>query len=257
MLLEVNNITFGYGDKNVLSNINFSINEGEILSLLGPNGTGKTTLIKCINNILKPRSGSVTINEQNILDMKQKDIAKIIAYVPQYSTINFPINTIDLIMMGRTPFLKNSSKEEDKNIVFEIMERMDLERYAFKDINTMSGGERQRVLIARALAQQPKVLILDEPTNNLDMKNQLLILRFIKKLVIEKKIAVIMSIHDLNLASMFSDKILMLKDSKVFSYGSCKNVINKENIKELYNVEVSISLEDDCKYIRLLNKEPV
>lgn len=257
MLLEVNNITFGYGEKNILQDVTFNINEGEILSLLGPNGTGKTTLIKCINNILKTKEGDILLNKQNISKMKAKDRAKSIAYVPQYSTVNFQISVIDTVMMGRTPFIGSNVTKEDKEIVFDIVKMMDLERYAFKDINNMSGGERQRVLIARALAQEPKILILDEPTSSLDMKNQLLILRLIKKIVVEKRIAVIMSIHDLNLASMFSDKILMLKESKVFSYGSCGEVITEENIKNLYKVEVCVSEEDDFKYVRLLNKEPL
>lgn len=252
-MLEIKNISFGY-KKNipVLENISLSVASGEILGILGPNGTGKTTFIKCINNILKPDCGGVLFNGKNISNMKQQEIAKIIAYVPQYVSSFFNVNVIDTVMMGRLPYADRKYSDEDESIVFEILRKMNLEKFAFRNIKEMSGGERQRVFIARAMAQQPKVIILDEPTSSLDLHNQLFILHIVAELAAVNNIAIIMTIHDLNLASMFCDKILMLKDKHIFALGTAQEVLTEDNVKEIYGVETKITIEDGYKHIRLL-----
>ena len=252
-MLEIKNISFGY-KKNipVLENISLSVASGEILGILGPNGTGKTTFIKCINNILKPDCGGVLFNGKNISNMKQQEIAKIIAYVPQYVSSFFYVNVIDTVMMGRLPYAGRKYSKEDEKIVFEILRKMNLEKFAFRNIKEMSGGERQRVFIARAMAQQPKVIILDEPTSSLDLHNQLFILHTVAELATENNIAIIMTIHDLNLASMFCDKILMLKDKHIFALGTAQEALTEDNVKEIYGVETKITIEDGYKHIRLL-----
>lgn len=253
MTLQINNISFGYKkDQIILDDITIEVKQGEILGILGPNGTGKTTFIKCINNIHTPNSGSVIYNGKNITELKQEEIAKIIAYVPQYINSFFPMNVIDTVMMGRLPYAGRNFSKEDEEIVFSIIQKMNLEKFAFRNIKEMSGGERQRVFIARAMAQQPRIIILDEPTSSLDLHNQLFILHTIADLAKENNISIIMTIHDLNLAAMFCDKILMLKDTKIFAYGDPTEVLIKDNIDEMYSVKTEVTNIDGYAHIRLL-----
>lgn len=253
MSLQIKNLSFGYKkNQMILNNINLEIKQGEILGILGPNGTGKTTFIKCINNIHKPNEGRILYDGNNIMNLSQLNIAKIIAYVPQYTNNFFPMNVIDIVMMGRMPYVKKNYSDEDKEIVFSIIKKINLEKFAFRNIKEMSGGERQRVFIARAMAQQPKIIILDEPTSSLDLYNQLFILHTITKLAKENNITIIMTIHDLNLASMFCDNILMLKDAHIFAHGKPESILTAENIYEMYKVRTEITTPENYKHIRLL-----
>lgn len=253
MALQIENISFGYDkNKKILNNISLSVNQGEVLGILGPNGTGKTTFIKCINHILSPDSGEILFDGQKLDNMTPKDIAKIIAYVPQYTGDFFAMNVIDAVMMGRLPYTQNQYSHQDRTIVFNILRQMQLENFAFRSIKAMSGGERQRVFIARALAQQPQCIILDEPTSSLDLHNQLFILQTITDLAKAGNISVIMTIHDLNLAAMFCDKILMLKDSHIFAYGITEDILTEININAMYNVKTNVTMADGHKHIRLI-----
>lgn len=253
MELKINNLSFSYSrEKIVLKDVSFAVEQGEVLGVLGTNGTGKTTLLKCINNILQPTVGGIYFGKEDIAKLKQNQIAKIIAYVPQYANNLSPVTVIDFVMQGRIPYAGFSFSQHDKQIVLDVLQQFDLENYAFRKVNELSGGERQRVLIARALAQDPKIIILDEPTSSLDLYNQLFILEIIKEMGQKENLAVIMTIHDLNLASMFCDKLLMLKNGKVFAYGKTDNVLTEENIKTVYNVQTAVSIADGCKHIRLV-----
>lgn len=166
-MLKINNISFSYGqDKKILDDISLDVSQGDVLGILGINGAGKTTFIKCINNIFSPDFGTVKINGKDISSMTPKEIAQLIAYVPQYNGTFFNINVLDTVMMGRLPYAGRSYSKKDREIVYNILEKMNLEKFAFRSISEMSGGERQRVFIARALAQQPKIIILDEPTSS-------------------------------------------------------------------------------------------
>lgn len=253
MELKINNLSFSYSrEKIVLKDVSFAVEQGEVLGVLGTNGTGKTTLLKCINNILQPTVGGIYFGKEDITKLKQNQIAKIIAYVPQYANNLSPVTVIDFVMQGRIPYAGFSFSQHDKQIVLDVLQQFDLENYAFRKVNALSGGERQRVLVARALAQEPKIIILDEPTSSLDLYNQLFILEIIKEMGQKENLAVIMTIHDLNLASMFCDKLLMLKSGKVFAYGKTDNVLTEENIKTVYNVQTTVSIADGCKHIRLV-----
>lgn len=253
MELKINKLSFSYShEKIVLKDISFAVEQGEFLGVLGTNGTGKTTLLKCINNILEPTVGGIYFGKEDITKLKQNEIAKIIAYVPQYANNLSPVNVIDFVMQGRIPYAGFSFSQLDKQIVLDVLQQFDLENYAFRKVNELSGGERQRVLIARALAQDPKIIILDEPTSSLDLYNQLFILEIIKEMGHKENLAVIMTIHDLNLASMFCDKLLMLKSGKVFAYGKSEDVLTVDNIKAVYNVQTAISIADGCKHVRLV-----
>ena len=252
-MLKINNISFSYRqDKKILDDISLDVNQGDVLGILGINGAGKTTFIKCINNIFSPNSGTVKVNGKDISSMTPKEIAQLIAYVPQYNGTFFNINVLDTVMMGRLPYAGRSYSKKDREIVYNILEKMNLEKFAFRSIREMSGGERQRVFIARALAQQPKIIILDEPTSSLDLHNQLFILKIIEDLAKRDNLTIIMIIHDLNLASMFCSKLVMLKEGKIFAQGNSADVLIEENISKVYKVSSKISIEDGYKHIRLL-----
>lgn len=255
MTLHIKNLSFAYkkGFK-ILDDISISLEQGNILGILGPNGTGKTTFIKCINRIHEPLEGEIIFEDRNLRALKHEDVAKIIAYVPQYINTSFSMSVIDAVMMGRLPYAKRSYSEDDKKIVFEVIRSMELEDFAFRNIRELSGGERQRVFVARALAQNPKMIILDEPTSSLDLHNQLFILRIIEKVAREKNITIMMTIHDLNLAAMFCDKILMLKNKKIFAYGSTDEVLTEDNVNTMYKVNTKITEEEGYKHIRLLRE---
>ena len=251
-MLEIKNLSYWYSNnKKVLDDISFTVENSCILSLLGSNGTCKTTLLKCINNIISPKSGEVLIDGINVSNLTPSKRAKLIGYVPQYNNSVFPITVIDAVMMGRMGFCNKNITSKDKDIVFDIIEKMELSEFAFKYINEMSGGERQRVFIARALAQEPKVIILDEPTSSLDMKNQLLTLEIISKISKEKELSVLMSIHDLNLASLFSDKILVLNNGNIYNIGTPNEVLTSSMINDVYNVNASVTTYDGYQYVRL------
>ena len=255
MTLHIKNLSFAYkkGFK-ILDDISISLEQGNILGILGPNGTGKTTFIKCINRIHEPLEGQIIFEDKNLRALKHEDVAKIIAYVPQYINTSFSMSVIDAVMMGRLPYAKRSYSEDDKRIVFDVIRSMELEDFAFRNIRELSGGERQRVFVARALAQNPKMIILDEPTSSLDLHNQLFILRTIEKVAREKNITIVMTIHDLNLAAMFCDKILMLKNKKIFAYGSTDEVLTEDNVNTMYKVNTKITEEEGYKHIRLLRE---
>lgn len=253
-MLEIRNLSFAYSkNKEVLKDVSFKAIKGEVLGILGPNGTGKTTLIKCINRILPIGSGEILIENFNIKNLKQKEVAQRIAYVPQYSSSFVNLNVIDTVMMGRVPYVTNKFSEKDMQIVIEILKKMNLEKFAFTNIKEMSGGERQLVYIARAMAQEPQIIILDEPTSSLDLSNQLFVMQKIVDLAKQKKIAVLISIHDLNLAAMFCDKILMLNKGNAVIQGSIQEVLTAENIEKIYRVKTEILGNGREKYVRILN----
>lgn len=252
MSLFADGITFGYTkEREILSDISFTLPFGQSLFLLGPNGTGKTTLLKCINHLLVPQKGKVFIHGEDVAKLSPKKRARKIGYVPQYSHHAFPMNVVDTIMMGRIAFGGYRMGKADKDVVFRLIEQLNLQEFAFQTIDRMSGGERQRVLIARALAQEPELLILDEPTGSLDLYNQMLTLKLLSSLAHEKGMGVILSIHDLNLASLFADQVMILKESRIFSLGKPEETLLKENIREVYGVETAVTMEDGKVHVRL------
>lgn len=252
MSLFADGITFGYTkEREILSDISFTLPFGQSLFLLGPNGTGKTTLLKCINHLLVPQKGKVFIHGEDVAKLSPKKRARKIGYVPQYSHHAFPMNVVDAIMMGRIAFGGCRMGKADKDAVFRLIEQLNLQEFAFQTIDRMSGGERQRVLIARALAQEPELLILDEPTSSLDLHNQMLILKLLSGLAHEKGMGVVLSIHDLNLASLFADQVMILKESRIFSLGKPEETLLKENIREVYGVETAVTMEDGKVHVRL------
>ena len=240
MGLSVEGLTFSYGKKTVLREVSFEVPSGCVLGLLGPNGTGKTTLLKAVGALHRPKSGRCLLDGEDLLSMSTAARAKRAAYVPQSTHAPFPARVIDIVMLGRMPFLRYSPTQRDKEIAAGALSRLGLEELAFRDIGALSGGERQRVLIARALAQQPKLLLLDEPTSSLDLKNQLQTMGLVRDLAREEKLTAVISIHDLNLAALFCDRFLMLKEAQVFAFGGAEEVLPSANIKSVYGVEAEV-----------------
>ncbi len=236
-MITVKNLSFSYNSEPVLNDLNFEAREGEVIFILGPNGSGKTTLLKCIAGILKPR-GAILVENQSLNDLSKRELAKKLAYVPQRGDTGF-LTVFDVILLGRKPYMGFGPTNEDYRIVKDVMSLLSLEKLAFRRLNELSGGELQKVMIARALAQRPRILLLDEPTNNLDVKNQIEIMRLIRKIAKESNISVISTMHDLNLASLYADRILMIKNGKIFASGGIE-VLNKENIKAVYGVDVEV-----------------
>ena len=255
MRLTAEHITFGYRtERRILDDVSLHVAPGEVLGLLGPNGTGKTTLIKCIAQLLQPSAGTVCVDGTDLAALRPADIAKRIAYVPQYTHAAFGMTALQAVLMGRLPYAGHRYRAKDERIAFDVIERMGLSDFAFRNIVEMSGGERQRVFIARALAQETGLIILDEPTPCFDLYNQLFILRLITEIAKRENIAVLMTIHDLNLASLFCDTLLMLKDAHVFAHGRAQEVLTEENVAAMYGVATRVTVEDGAKHVRLLKE---
>lgn len=249
MKLKIQGLDFRYNSKLVLKDITLEVGEEEILTLLGPNGSGKTTLLRCIMRILNPDKGYILINGRQISKIKRRELAKRMACVPQSEPDNFPTTVFDAILIGRRPYLNWNPSIKDFKIVSEVLHLLELEEFVLRDLNELSGGEKQKVLIARAIVQEPEIMLLDEPTSNLDLRHQLEVLEIIKYLVKKRTISVIMAMHDLNLASKYSDKLVMLKNGKIFSTGTPKQVITPENIKSVYGVEATVYNQSQTPYV--------
>ncbi len=248
MKLELKDVSFSYGKRPVLESITMCVEEGEIVSIVGPNGSGKTTLLKCINRILKPK-GNILLDGVDLKKLKLNEIAQLMGYVPQSTMYSFPTTVFDVVLLGRKPYLGWSPSSKDLEIVSNVLSLLGLDNLILRNFNELSDGEKQKILIARALAQEPKLLLLDEPTSNLDIKHQLEVLSLIRNIAKKKKISAIMAIHDLNLASQFSDRIFFLRQGKIYDFGTPEAVITKENIKAVYGVNTIISWNSNKPHI--------
>ena len=247
MILEIEALDFAYGKEKVLKNINLRAQKGELITLIGPNGSGKSTLLKCINNYLEADQGSIEIKGQSLKNYSRRELAQIIAYVPQSAEDISNLNVFETVLMGRKPHSSWKAGKRDKKITAGIISEMGLETIAFKELNNLSGGQKQKVFIARAAAQQAELILLDEPTNNLDLKHQLEIFNLIREEVKNGKTAIV-TMHDLSLVSRFSDRIIMLKNGRVFSDGSDSS-LSAAKINSVYGVEVSLKEHNGKKII--------
>jgi len=239
--LVINRLSFSYKSIAALKDVELELGLNEVMSIVGPNGSGKSTLLKCIDRILKPNNGAVLIDGRDAANIRLGELSKIVGYVPQSSTSTFPFTVFDVVLMGRRPYIRWSVSESDKEIVAEILNFLGISELAARYFNELSGGEQQKVIVARALAQQPHILLLDEPTSNLDIKHQLEVLSIVKGLTRSSQLSVIMAMHDLNLASRFSDRMLMLKRGCVFAVGTPESVLTEENIESVYGVKSHVT----------------
>lgn len=238
MILTVNDLSFHYPGHEVLNDIGFEVGKGECLAILGTNGAGKSTLLKCLNRINPIKKGSVTIGDTELRNFGRTDLAKRIGYVSQ--STQFTSSTVfDAVLLGRKPYIKWDVTQQDLDIVESVLHSLHLTEFSMRYVDELSGGEVQKVSIARALAQQPDILMFDEPTSNLDLKNQLEVIQIIKEIVSEKQISAIVTMHDLNLALRFADKYMMIRSGRVFAAGGSE-IMTTENIAKVYSVDVSI-----------------
>jgi iron complex transport system ATP-binding protein len=242
MNFTVENGCFNYGSREILRGIDFSAGPGEILSVLGPNGVGKTTLLRCMMGFLKWKSGRTLVDGRDILSMKQSDVWKKIAYVPQSKSSVFSYTALEMVLMGRTAHLKVFAlpTAEDRRIAESVMEEVGIASLRDKKCSQLSGGELQMTLIARAMAARPQLLILDEPESNLDFKNQLIVLQTIRRMSDEAGIAAIVNTHYPAHALQISDKSLILTKEGVNFYGPSKDIVNEDNMCTAFDVKVLI-----------------
>lgn len=242
-MIQVEHLDFKYGQEPILKQLEFKVKKGSFVSIIGPNGSGKTTLLKNLCKILKPDSGVIEVDHTKLDHYKSKHLAKKMAVVHQGAMSEFDFNVGEVVLMGRYPYLNKFQSEsaEDYQIANHAMEQTETYHLREKSLHGISGGERQRVMIARALTQQPDILLLDEPISHLDIKYQVEIMKLCKQLNQEKDITVLTTLHDINLASRFSDVIIMMKDGKIFTSGTPEQVITIENIKAVYDIDVEVS----------------
>ena len=248
-MLKVENLSFRYGASGnpVLDKVCLELKQGEIGILLGKNGSGKTTLFKNILGIEKPKSGAIHFDGENLLKMKRRDRARRIAYVPQH--IHFgDLSVMDSVLMGRVSYFGLKAGREDYEAVKKILEDMKLTGFASRSAEALSGGEKQKIAIARAMAQEPRLMVFDEPTGNLDMANEQLIIEEAKKLAREKNISILSSLHDLNQALAFGDKFFFLKDG-VIKYAGGEEIITEEVIRDIFDIRVTLLHVDGNKVI--------
>ena len=239
-MIQVKNISYHYkGGPELLKNVSFDMEKGSVLAILGNNGVGKSTLLKCFNHILTPDAGQVLLEGENLLAMSSREVAKRVAFVSQ-SVPDTQMTVHDVVMLGRRPYMKWGFTEDDHVIVHNAMDRLGVGAMRGRFLNQLSGGEKQKVMLARAMAQQPKLMLLDEPTSALDIQNQYQVLRIVRDICRTDGLAAVVVIHDLNLALRFCDRFLLLKDGQVYRHGD-RSILDSEALKEVYGVNAKIA----------------
>lgn len=238
MDLKVKDLCVSLGEKEIVKKVSLTTNANSFVALLGPNGSGKSTLLRSIYRVLKPSGGIILFDGKDSAQISNKKLAKDMAVVAQFNNLNFDFSVREIVMMGRTPHLNMLQSEslKDLEIVNTALEKVGMRHYGDRSYASLSGGEKQRIMLARAIAQEPKLLILDEPTNHLDVRYQLQILSIVKDLGIN----VLAALHDLTLASQFCDYLYLLKDGEIDSQGKPDDVLTKETIKRVYDIDCEI-----------------
>lgn len=241
-MISCKNLKVGYEEKVIIENLSLSINKGEVVSIIGPNGCGKSTLLKTLSRIIKPMSGGIYIQNESIKNLKSKHISQKVCLLSQHNDAPGDLTVEELVYFGRIPHKKwyESKTKSDEEIVNWAIENTGLKRYKNTPINSLSGGERQRAYIAQALCQKPDILLLDEPTTYLDISYQLEVMELVREINEKFNITIVMVLHELNQASKYSDRLVIMKDGEIVSDGCPKEVINKETIKQVYKIECVI-----------------
>ncbi|MCL1811709.1 MAG: ABC transporter ATP-binding protein [Methanomassiliicoccaceae archaeon] len=255
MHLKIDGLEFSYASVPVLNDIAIDISGNELVSILGPNGVGKSTLIHCINKILQPTAGTVLIESKDVKEMSIKELAKIVGYVPCASKDAFPMTVVDTVLMGRHPHSKWGSLDNDLEQVYKTLKLMGVEELAMRPFNELSAGQHQKIMLARGIVQEPKILLLDEPTSNLDIKHQVEVTRILRDLSRKNNILVIMISHDINIASKYSDKMILMHKGEIFSVGEPREVITEENLRTVYGVNAKVVFDDDRPHVILKDPE--
>lgn len=238
MDLSINNLSVKLGHKDILHTISLQVKNGEFVGIIGPNGSGKSTLLRTLYRLVQPYSGSILLDGVDLKKIKPAESAKQMSVVGQFNDLHFDFSVFEMVLMGRTPHksLLAADTPADYAIALEALKKVGMETYADRSFSTLSGGEKQRIVLARALAQQPRILILDEPTNHLDIKYQLQLLSIVKSL----GISVLAALHDLSLAAMFCDKLYVLKDGRLVAGGTPKQILTAELVRTIYEIDCKI-----------------
>jgi len=252
-MIRLDTVHFSYNGQKVINGVSHLFGKGSFTAIMGPNGSGKTTLVRLMNGILTPQSGKVEVMGQQASAIGSRELARQMAYVPQSQYNLFPATVFDTVLLGRNPYITWSPGANDRRITAEILVKLGLDDIALKDINKLSGGQRQRVFIARALAQQPAVILLDEPTANLDLRHQHEILQLLRQLSLDG-MTVVVTIHDLNLALRYCSRFMLLDEGSLVAEGG-REIFREELIEDVYRVKVKIIREDDNLFI--IPVEPV
>jgi len=256
--LEMQGVSFAYEKDSVLKNLSLAIHRGEFVGIIGPNGSGKSTLIKLLGGFLPAASGTVYFDSRNILNVPRKTLARSIAWVPQEHHLAFPFRVAELVMMGRHPYLSpiRYEGEEDHRIASQAMQLTATASFADRRFNEISGGEKQRVLMAGAICQEPEMMLLDEPTASLDIKYQMEILNILKRLSEQNNITQVMAIHDLHLASKFCQRLILLKEGQIVQDGSPEQVLTESHLEAVYETPVKVVRNQDDGSIYIFPGSP-
>jgi iron complex transport system ATP-binding protein len=236
MMLTIADVRFAYNGRPILKDMHLKLDRGQIMAVLGVNGAGKSTFLKCVNKILKVSGGSIRLHDEDILNMKGEEIAQHMGYVPQRYEEG-ELTVFDAVLLGRKPYMKWKTEGRDLRVVEKTLKQMGLDHLAMRPMRKLSGGEMQKVILARALAQEPDLLLLDEPTSNLDLKNQLEVMELVQEAVRARGLSAVICLHDINLAFRYADRFLMLKDGRVHTLGR-REAITPEAVEDVYGVPV-------------------
>ena len=248
-MLTIRGLGVSYRERRILNTIDMDLAAGEIMSIVGPNGAGKTTLLKCLVGIVSPREGTICIDDRDVARLNGNTRARHIGYMPQRSPSRFPMTVFDAVLMGRRPHMVWKPSRHDLEVVETVITAMNIHHIAFRDFDRLSGGEQQKVLLARAFVQEAAYLLLDEPTSNLDLKHQFELMEMVAHMAAAESRGVMVAMHDLNLASRYSDRIAILSGGRICSIGSPLEVITPDMIKDVYGVAVAVTPFNGRPYI--------
>ena len=249
MNIRINGIEFGYSGSPVLKNVWLNIQGPQFVSILGPNGVGKSTLINCICKILGPEKGTILLNGKELKAINIRALAKEVGYVPCTTSDTFPLNVVDTVLMGRHPHTRWGSLDTDLKKVHEVLARLEIEDLAMRQFNELSAGQHQKVVLARGLVQEARVLLLDEPTSNLDIKHQIDVSELLRDISREKSMQIIMISHDINIAARYSDNIILMHMGSIYAVGAPEDVITEENIRTVYGVDSTVVTANDRPHV--------
>lgn len=253
MNIQTNTIQVAFGSKTILHDISLDIRNKEFVGIIGPNGSGKSTFLKCLYRVLQPNNGKIFFDGTELSDLSHRDTALKMAVVAQHSTVNFDFSVLEMVLMGRSPYkgLLDRDQLDDYEIARHALSEVGLSDFESRNFNTLSGGEQQRVILARALAQRTECLVLDEPTNHLDIKYQLELMTIVKRL----DATVVSAIHDLNLAAIYCDRIIALKDGHIVCSGTPQDVLSSDTIRHIYGVSAMVQTLPDGRLNIIYNME--
>ncbi|TWT02281.1 ABC transporter ATP-binding protein [Planomicrobium sp. CPCC 101079] len=246
-MIQVRELTKLYGKKQVVENVSVNIQQGQITSFIGPNGAGKSTLLSMVSRLLDADTGEVLIDQTNSKKMKSNDFSKRVSILKQSNYMNVRLTIRELVSFGRFPYSKGRLNGEDEKMVDQAIEYMDLKDMEHSYLNELSGGQRQRAFIAMVIAQDTDYVLLDEPLNNLDMKHSVQIMKILRRLVDDLGKTVVIVLHDINFASVYSDRIVAMKNGRVIKDGTTAEIIQSEALKEIYDMDIPIQQMDNCR----------